>query len=114
MLVLNGTSMRASTIYVLVVLLIAVFAIGSPLPAQAACDECQDCSTEAPAKNSVPCPEKGLACQIAQTCASQVQKLPAHTMGFGDLVSGHPVFGGADDIVVKLAFIKPETSPPRL
>jgi hypothetical protein len=105
--------MRLSFMHLLVALLIAVFAIGVPPPAQAACAECVDCSTEAPAKNEVPCPEKGLVCQIATSCTSQLQKMPAHTVIAADLSSGRAVFGDVDDIAVKLAFIKPETSPPR-
>jgi hypothetical protein len=105
--------MRASVVHILVALLIAIFAIGAPPPAKADCAKCHDCSTEAPAKNDAPCPEKGLACQIATTCASQIQKMPAHAVIASDPSSGKAVFGDIDDIAVKLAFIKPETSPPR-
>lgn len=105
--------MRLSFIHLLVALLIAVFAIGAPPPAQAECAECVDCSTQAPAKNETPCPEKGLACQIATSCASQVQKMPAHAVVAVDLSLGRAVFGSVDNIAVKLAFLKPETSPPR-
>jgi hypothetical protein len=106
--------MRASVIHILVALLIAVFAIGSPPPAQAACAECQDCSTEAPAKNDVPCPEKGLACQVAQACASQVQKAPVQInvcdLGVGD----RDAFGFSSSIAIKSAYLTPETAPPRV
>jgi hypothetical protein len=105
--------MRLSFVHLLVALLIAIFAIGAPPPAQAECAKCVDCSTEAPAKNETPCPEKGLACQIATSCASQIQKMPAHAMVARDLSSGEAVFSDVDDIAVKLAFVKPETSPPR-
>ncbi len=105
--------MRLSFIHLLVALLIAVFAIGAPPSAQAECAECVDCGTQAPAKNETPCPEKGVACQIATSCASQVQKMPAHALIAADLSSGRAVFGNADDIAIKLAFLKPETSPPR-
>jgi hypothetical protein len=105
--------MRLSFIHLLVALLIAVFAMGAPPPAQAECAKCVDCSTQAPAKNETPCPEKGLACQIATSCASQVQKMPAHAVVAADLSLGRAVFGSVDNIAVKLAFLKPETSPPR-
>lgn len=106
--------MRLSFIHLLVALLIAVFAIGAPPPAQAECAECVDCSTQAPAKNETPCPEKGLACQIAQSCASQVQKAPAQA---GVVVADDAriaAFGYAASIAVKSVFITPETAPPRL
>jgi hypothetical protein len=106
--------MRLSFVHLLVALLIAVFAIGAPPPAQAECAKCVDCSAEAPAKKEAPCPEKGLVCQIATSCASQAQKMPAHAVIASDLSSGKAVFGGVDDIAVKLAFVKPETSPPRV
>jgi hypothetical protein len=105
--------MRRSLVHLLAALLIAVFATGAPPPAQAECAECVDCSTEAPAKNETPCPERGLACQISTSCASQIQKMSPHTVIAGDLSSGKAIFDNADDIAVKPAFVKPETSPPR-
>ena len=105
--------MRVSFVHMLVALLIAIFAIGSPLPAQADCAKCDDCSVQEPAKNEAPCQQKGLACQIAQTCATQLQKMPVHAVTVGTLSSGEAIFGEADDIAVKLALLKPETSPPR-
>ena len=104
--------MRLSFVHLLVALLIAVCAIGAPPPAKADCAKCHDCSTEAPAKNEAPCPEKGIVCQMATTCASQVQKMPANAVTV-DLSSGKAIFGDVDDIAIKLAFVKPETSPPR-
>lgn len=106
--------MRMGILYVVVALLIAVFAIGTPLPAQAGCVECQDCTTEAPAKNDAPCPEKGLACQIASSCASQVQKAPAHIVSQAAVDFGSVAFGYGSSIALKSAFITPETAPPRL
>ena len=104
--------MRLSFVHLLVALLIAVFAIGAPLPAKADCAKCHDCSSEAPAKNETPCPEKGLACQIATNCSAQLQKMPVPSV-ISELSSGTAPFGDVDDIAIKLAFIKPETSPPR-
>jgi hypothetical protein len=105
--------MRLSFVHLLVALLIAIFAIGAPLPATADCAKCHDCSTQAPAQNEAPCPEKAIVCQVATTCANQVQKMPVSAVIAGDVSSGRAVFGDVDDIAVKLTFIKPETSPPR-
>ena len=105
--------MRLSFVHLLAALLIAAFAIGAPPPAEAECAKCVDCTADAPAKNQAPCAEKGLACQIATSCASQVQKMPAHGVIASDVTSGKAVFGGAGAIAIKLAIVKPETSPPR-
>ena len=106
--------MRMGILYVVVALLIAVFAIGAPLPAQADCVECQDCTTEAPAKNNTPCPEKGLACQIASSCASQIQKAPAHIVSQAAVDISSIAFGYESSIALNSAFITPETAPPCL
>ena len=106
--------MRLGFAHLLVTLLIAVFAIGAPLPVQADCQACEDCTTEAPAKNQAPCPEKGIACQVTQSCGSQVQKLPAQLAVQIADGSGSVVFGHAASVAVKSAFITPETAPPRL
>lgn len=100
-------------LHVLVALLIAILAIGAPPPAKAACVTCVDCTAEAPAKNQIPCPDQGRACQIAQTCAPQLQKAPAQSVTFGVLASGKADFGDTRAIAIKPAFLKPETSPPR-
>jgi hypothetical protein len=105
--------MRAIVVHVLAVLLIAIFAIGSPPPANADCETCQDCSTEAPAKNNAPCPEKGLACQVAPACASQVQKAPVQ-INFHDLsAASRAAFGSNSSTTIKSAYLAPETAPPR-
>ena len=111
--VLYGLGMRLRLVHLLAALLIAVFAIGAPPPAEASCAQCVDCTADAPAKNQAPCPEKGLVCQIATNCASQVQKMPAPAAIVRDAASGKAVFGDAGAIAVKLALVKPETSPPR-
>lgn len=104
--------MRATIVHILAVLLIAILAIGSPPPAKADCAKCQDCSTEAPAKNGVPCPEKGLVCPAAQACASQAQKAPAQ-INIDDLDAGKAAFGLSSSIAIKSAYLTPETAPPR-
>ncbi|MBL9033407.1 MAG: hypothetical protein JNN33_01515 [Rhodospirillaceae bacterium] len=106
--------MRMGMLYVVVALLIAAFAIGTPLPAQANCVECQDCTTEAPAKKDGPCSEKGLVCQIASSCASQVQKAPAHIVSQAAVDISSIAFGYESSIALNSAFITPETAPPCL
>jgi hypothetical protein len=106
--------MRESLLRLLAILLIAALSLGAPLPAQADCAECQDCTTEAPARNDVPCPEKGLACQIASSCASQVQKLPAQIAIQPIDDASAAAFDRVPTIATKSAFITPETAPPRL
>jgi hypothetical protein len=105
--------MRAVIVHVLAVLLIAIFATGSPPPAKADCDTCRHCSTEAPAGNGVPCPQKAVACQIAEACASQVQKAPlqvnVHDLG----AASRATFGSNSTIAIKSAYRTPETAPPR-
>lgn len=105
--------MRLSFAHLLVALLIAIFAIGAPPPTRAECVTCVDCSTQPPAKNETPCPDKAIVCQIAITCANQIQKMPAPAVAVGDISGGKAIFPNIDDIAVNLAFIKPETSPPR-
>ena len=105
--------MRATVVHILAALLIAIFALGSPPPAKADCTKCDDCSTEAPAKSDVPCPQKALVCQVAQTCASQVQKAPPQ-LNFDALVdAGKADFGLGVSIAVKSTYLTPETAPPR-
>lgn len=112
-LVLYGRSMRAILIHVLAVLLIAIFTMGSQPPAKADCATCHDCSTEAPVKNDMPCPEKGLICQVAQACAGQAQKAPAQ-INFVDLDdAGKAAFNLSSSIAIKSAYLTPETAPPR-
>jgi hypothetical protein len=106
-------SMRARIIHVLVVLLIAVFAIGEPMPAKADCRTCDGCTAEAPVNNDTPCHEKAFVCQVSQGCAGQTQKAPAQVdIGDRDDTRG-AAFGGSWSIAVKSAYLTPETAPPR-
>lgn len=106
--------MRASIIHAVVVLLIAVFAIGEPVPAKADCRTCDGCPIEAPEKNDPPCQEKALACQISLGCAGQAQKAPAQLdIDDRDDARG-TAFGLNASIAVKSAYLTPETAPPRL
>lgn len=106
--------MRATIVHILALLLIAIFAFGSPPPAKADCVKCHDCSTGAPAKNDVPCPDKGLVCQVAQTCASQVQKKAPMQFNIDALAdAGEAGFGFDVSIANKSSYLTPETAPPR-
>lgn len=111
--VLYGRSMRAVLVHFLAALLIAIFAIGSPLPAKADCEKCHDCSTEAPAKSDAPCPEKGLACQIAPACASQAHKAQAQIDAADLHDAGKVTFSLSSSMAIKSAYLTPETAPPR-
>ena len=104
--------MRAIVVHIVAALLIAIFAIGSPQPAKADCAKCHDCSTEAPA-NDAPCPEKGLVCQVAQTCASQIQKAPAQINVDEIADTGKASFRFGASIAIKSTDLAPETAPPR-
>jgi len=105
--------MRAIVVHILAALLIAIFAIGSPQPAKADCAKCHDCSIGAPANNDVPCQEKGLVCQIAQTCASQLQKAPPQINVDEIADTGEASFGFGASVAIKSTYLTPETAPPR-
>ena len=105
--------MRLSFVHLLVALLIAIFAIGAPRPAQAECAKCVDCSTQMPAKSEAPCPDKAIVCQVTTSCASQLQKMPATAAAADDISGCKAVFRAIDDIAANLTSLKPETSPPR-
>lgn len=105
--------MRAIVLHALAVLLIAIFAIGSPPPAKADCDKCQDCSAQAPSRDDGPCPGKALACPIGQACASQVQKAPVQIEFDGVGEASRAAFGWNSPIAIKQAYRTPETAPPR-
>ena len=105
--------MRAIVVHILAVALIAIFATGLSAPAKADCATCHDCRTEAPAKSGVPCPEKGLVCQVSQTCASQVQKAPAQFNINALMDIGEAGFGFGVLVANKSTYLTPETAPPR-
>jgi hypothetical protein len=105
--------MRAIIVHFLAVVLIAILAIGWPAPAKADCAKCHDCRTEAPAKSDIPCPEKGLVCQISPTCASQMQKAPAQFSADALVDAGEASFGPGVSVAINSAYLTPETAPPR-
>lgn len=105
--------MRLSFVHLLAALLIAIFAIGAPPPAQAECAKCVDCSTQMPAKSEAPCPDRAIVCQVANSCASQIQKMSTLAVLADDMSFRKAIFANGADIAIKLVFTKPETSPPR-
>lgn len=111
---LYGNSMRSTIAHLLIVLLVAVFAIGVPLSAQAECAACEDCTAATAGKADAPCSQKGLACQMAQSCAGALQKMPAQAYVGPSQTAREVAFAGTSAIVIKFAEPAPETAPPRL
>jgi len=106
--------MRLSLAHLLIALLIAVFAIGAPIPAKADCAECDRCTIDAPAKNKSPCGEQGLACKSGQNCATQLQKMSGQTGFRSTRDVAKASFGLSANEATGSAFVTPETAPPRL
>jgi hypothetical protein len=106
--------MRAAILHMLVAVLIAVFAIGMPQSVHADCLTCPDCNVASPAKDHIPCSQGTLVCQPGQSCANQMQKMPAQTTIGAAQSSAEAIFGEAATAAIKLAHIPPDTAPPRL
>lgn len=98
----------------LVAVLIAIFAIGLPLPGQADCLKCDNCSADARGKSEAPCQHKGMACQIAQTCANQMQKAQAQLAIHPIAETVKATFSLISTIAIRSTYLTPETAPPRL
>lgn len=106
--------MRLSLINFVVALLIAVFAIGAPIPAKADCAGQGACSIDVGDMTGGACGAKGEPCKVAQNCAVQPLKMPAQaTIGVAVSVSEATFAAPADEMLAS-AFIIPETAPPRL
>jgi hypothetical protein len=107
----KAVGMRRSLITVLVALLIAIFAIGAPIPAKAAdCSGSGDCNV---GMNQGSCDLKGEPCKFAQNCAGQVLKMPAQAwfrVALGDSKVAFAIPANDD---LSSASITPEISPPR-
>jgi hypothetical protein len=104
--------MRASILHILVVLLIAAFAIGVPIPAKASCLGASDCSMEGKSDGS--CGQKSEPCKVAQNCASPLQKMPVHASHrLAPGVSQIQYLPAANDRIAS-GFVPPETTPPRI
>lgn len=105
--------MRRSVINVLIAVLIAIFTIGTPIAAKAACSGGSECYVTGADTAKGSCDQKGQPCKVAQNCAGQVLKMPAQVsyrvasdiskLAFTILSNDDP----------SSVFVKPETSPPR-
>jgi len=106
--------MRRRLAHLLIAFLIAAFAIGAPIPVQADCAQCGDCTSEAPQQGQTPCQDQSVVCNLGQSCTGQVQKMPSHTdISLNNDVAG-VAFGRAAHDALGSAVITPETAPPRL
>jgi hypothetical protein len=112
--VLYSGRMRSRLAHLLIAILIAAFAIGAPLPAQAGCAQCGDCTTEAPLQDQTSCNDQGLVCNLGQSCSGQAQKMPASADVGPDTDVAGIAFGPAARDALASTVIVPETAPPRL
>jgi hypothetical protein len=105
--------MRQSVIHVLVALLIAIFAIGTPIPAKTDCAGSGACNVAGDGMANGSCDLKGEPCKIAQNCAGQVLKMPGQASFRGASGASKFVFAIPSDDDLSSASITPEISPPR-
>ena len=104
--------MRITLSHLLAVLLIAVWAIGMPIPAKADCQDVSGCKGATSSMDGS-CGQKGEPCKIAQNCAGQIQKLPSQVTTAPLWVPLKATFAAPSDDDVRSAFVTPETAPPR-
>ena len=97
----------------LVVLLIAAFAVGTPIPAQASCQDSSDCNLVKAGLADGSCDQKGEPCKIAQNCASPLQKMPAFSAIRVLPDVAQTQYGPLSSDAIASAFVLPETAPPR-
>jgi hypothetical protein len=105
--------MRRSVVNVLVALLIAIFAIGAPIPAKADCSSSGDCSEAAAGMADGSCDLKGEPCKVAQNCAAQILKMPAQTSIRLATNISKVAFAFPSNEDVCSTSVTPEISPPR-
>jgi hypothetical protein len=103
---------RAITLHILVVVLIAVFAIGAPIPAKASCLGTSDCSMAGRSDGS--CDQKSGPCKVAQNCASLLQKMPVHASHRLVPDASQVQYGLVANDKIVSEFVPPETTPPRI
>ena len=106
--------MRLRLAHFLVALLIAVFAIGAPIPAKADCHGSSDCNVVAAGKADGSCGLKGEPCKVAQNCTAQILKMPAPESFRVVLGMSKVAFAPLSNDDVASTSIIPETSPPRI
>lgn len=106
--------MRLSLINFVVALLIAVLAVGAPIPAKAGCAAQGVCKTDADDMTGGACGGKGEPCKVAQNCTVQPFKMPAQaTIGVA-AYSSEVAFAALTDETLSSEFVTPETAPPRV
>lgn len=106
--------MRLSLAAFLVALLIAVVAIGAPIPAKADCAGQAGCNIGDVGMTSGGCGGKGEGCTVAQSCAVQLLKMPTQTPVGIVATSSRLTFAAPAEETLASAFITPETAPPRI
>ena len=105
--------MRSLLNALLVVLLIAAFAIGAPIPAKAACEGSSDCNLAKAGLADGSCDQKGEPCKIAQNCASPLHKMPIYSAIRVLPEGAQTQYRRFSSDAIASAFVLPETAPPR-
>ncbi len=105
--------MRSLLNALLVVLLIAAFAIGAPIPAKAVCEGSSDCNLTKAGLADGSCDQKGEPCKIAQNCASPLHKMPLYSAIRVLPDAAQAQYGPLSSDAIASAFVLPETAPPR-
>lgn len=106
--------MRLSLINFVVALLIALLAIGGPIPAKADCAAQGVCKTDADDMTGGACGGKGEPCKVAQNCAVQLLKMPTQATTGIAAYSSEVAFAALTDETLASEFVTPETAPPRV
>ena len=104
--------MRSILNALLVVLLIATFAVGAPIPAKASCQG-SDCHMVKAGLADGPCDQKGEPCKIAQNCASPLHKMSVYSAIRVLPDAAQTQYGPLSSDAIASAFVLPETAPPR-
>lgn len=106
--------MRSVLNTLLVVLLIAAFAVGAPIPAKASCQGSSDCTMHQSGAADGSCERQGgEPCKIAQNCASPLHKMPVLS-AIRIVPSASQIhYGPLSNDAMASAFVPPETAPPR-
>jgi hypothetical protein len=105
--------MRSILNALLVVLLIAAFAIGAPIPVQASCQDSSDCNLAKAGLTDGSCDQKGEPCKIAQNCASPLHKMPVYSAIRVLPDAAQTPYEPLPSDATASAFVLPETAPPR-
>ncbi len=106
--------MRSVLNALLVVLLIAAFAVGAAIPAKASCQGSSDCTMVKAGLVDGPCDQKGEPCKVAQNCGSALQKMPAYGAVRVAPSASQTDYGIPSSDGMASAFVPPETAPPRI